>query len=262
MSKIGDLLKRQHRPLASLGFGLPGGTAPRRRMLVIVRCDAPVDESCLGAIRIVADAVVLVPGTPGVSVIDDAAKPDGLQVAVGVWTAGGRDVPSEVGSEKCDFVVCSMDGPVGAVLREDRGRIVAVPGDLEASRGRALAELGFDAVLVSADDVDVTRVSALVECRRIHSVTGRPVVLDVRANLAEDALAALWQVGVDALMVDLSRGCEMLRSLRSAVDRAPFASRSGPGGGAAVIGAYVGAMSQSTVHDDDEDDGEEEPDDD
>jgi hypothetical protein len=262
LSMIGELLKRQHRPSASLGFGLPGGTATKRRMLVILRCDSPVEEGCLSSIREIADAVVLLPGTPMTCVIGEPSASARPQLPVGVWTACEGETPSEVASDTCDFVVCSMDGPIGAMLQVNRGCIATIAADLEASRARAVAELGVDAILLSADDVDLTRVGALVACRRVHSITGKPVIVAVDDTVAEEVLAALWQGGVDGVMVDLSLGWDVLRSLRLAVDRAQLGARSGAGGTAATIGAYVGAVSHSIGHDDDDEGEEEEPDDD
>jgi len=255
-------LKRLHKPIATLGFGVPGGAPEKRRILVLVRCDVPVDDPVFGAIEEAADAVVIVPGLPGHEELVARLGARHSTLALGVWAVGARDLPAEAASPGCDFLVCDVDAPVEALPREGRGGIMVLSPDIEASRARAIAELGIDAVLPAPESIDLSRASSLVECRRLYAITGKPVVVCVREPLTEAQLVALWRGGVDALLVDASAGGDVLKSLRSSIAKARFGSRAGMGGAPAAIGAFVGAFGLPEVADADDGGDDEEPDDD
>jgi len=258
VSKIGEQLQRLHKPVASMGFGFVRASAPRRQMLLIVRLDSlPADEdvAALGS----ADFVV-VPGASvgGVPRPESNARPG--DVPVGAWVEQTPVLPVEATQTCYDFLVCDLNGPTEAVAHKSRGLLMRVGTGMESSLLRAIGESGVDAVVLDAKALDLSRLSFVVECRRVRLTCGKPVILHVDRSPEENHLVVLWQAGVDGLLVDSAVGADILQSMRARVNCAPFEAR--PGGAGASIGVYVGAASQPEVEegggdgdgDDDDDD--------
>lgn len=260
MSKIGEQLQRLHKPVASMGFGFVPASAPRRQMLLIVRFDSLPGDQDVAALES-ADFVVV----PGAS-DGGAQRPRSNErlgdVPVGAWLEQVPELPVEATQTSYDFLVCDLSGPIDAVARKGRGLLMLVGTGVESSLLRAIGESGVDAAVLDAKTLDLSRLSSVVECRRVRLASGKPVILYVDRPVEEGQLVVLWQAGVDGLLVDSAVGAEILASIRSRVDCAPFEAR--PGGAGASIGVYVGALSQPDAEegggdgdddDDDDDDG-------
>jgi len=134
---------------------------------------------------------------------------------------------------------------------------VQIAGDVEGSRLRAIGELGVDALVLDARELDPATLSLLVECRRVRAASGKPLLLRLGRPVAAELLSALWQAGVDGLLVGSSLGAAALQSMRSVVDGATYESRSASKGLSVSIGAQIGAAGLSQP-DEEEGGGEEE----
>jgi len=262
VSRIGEQLQRLHKPMTSLGFGFATASTAKRRMLVVVRVNESLDEQQMTTALVAADAAVVVPGSANGDSLLEIVEGQHRNIPLGVWVCPGPDLPAEAAATYCDFLVCDIEGPADAVVQKTKGCLMRVEPGMEASRLRAIAEIGADAIVVAADTLDLTRLSALVECRRAHALSGKPVVLQIRDVLDEAQVVALWRSGVDALLFDASVGAEVLAGIRATVDSASFEARDGSSGASPTIGAHVGALSQSDAGDADGGDGGEDDDDD
>ena len=262
MSRIGEQLKSLRRPAAALGFGFAAATVPKRRMLLLVRLDQLPDAAHVGSALGRADVVVVVPGEGDCSAILALAAEQCPSVPLGICVEKGSSLPEAASAACCDFCLCDVEGPLEVLGQKDKGCLIRVDAGIEPSRLRATAELGIDALVLDSESLDLSRLSSVVECRRTHTVSGKPVVLQVRGVLEASSIAILWRAGVDALLVDSSLGADMIEATRSALDSAPYESRALSSGSGAVIGAHIGALGVADAHEDGGGGEEEEEDDD
>lgn len=262
MSRIGERIQRLHKPVASLGFGFVPTSAPRRQMLLVVRYDGRSGEQDMSAALGSADAVVVMPGAPDCDALRQGANVQPGSMPLGVWVEQAPVLPVEATESCYDFLVCDFNGPGEAVSRKNRGLLIRVESDVEASRLRAVGELGVDAVVLDAKTLDLSRLSSVVECRRLRSASGKPVILHIDRLPQAGQLVVLWQAGVDGLLVDSTVGADVLAAIRTTINSAVFEPRPGSGGPDAAIGAYVGALSQPEADEEGGGDGDDDDDDD
>ncbi len=250
MSKLAELLRELHKPVTPLGFGLPGAAVARRKPLIMLRFNEDVDAGTLRDAMPLVDAAVLVSSDP-------SSKPEPAEaVLTGVYLAEEFGMPSLESMSWCDFAWCSLDGPAGVVALAGKGLVVTVKPGQDASLLRAVADAGADALVLETTQLDLQRLATVVECRRTHVASGKPLMLPLDAPLSSGEFAGLWRVGVDGFIVDAGCGVERLRQIRSAVEETDFRPRGG-GGVVAVIGAHVvGHPSPEEPGEDEDDDGD------
>jgi len=245
-----------------MGFGFAAAAAPRRRMLLAVRFDADAPAEAVESLLVHADVAVGVPADKDISAAFQNVAGVRPSMLAGLWVEPDLSLPDAVEDGCCDFFVCTMEGPVQILARKDMGCLVRIVPGVESSQLRATAELGIDALILDAESLDLNRLSSAVECRRVHIVSGKPVVLWVRGALDAAVIGVLWRAGVDAVLVDGALGEEVLAAIRASINTAPYEARTASGGAAVVIGAHIGALGLTEVHEDENGGGEEEDDDD
>jgi len=232
-------------------------------MLVIARVEGAPTEDVTAGVSKSGDAVALVCSSDG-----ECRRPDSIAVAcpmpIGMWLDVGAGVPARSGDADWDFVVCGPDGPVDVLAWKDTASLVRVTAGVEGSRLRAMADLGADAVVLSSEGLELDRISAVVECRRVRLMSGRPVLLQVASALTPLQVAVLWRAGVDAIIVDAAGDCTSLAAARAAVEAAPYDLRGGEAKGSVTIGAHLARPEEVPVEEKEgeEEEEEEEPDED
>jgi hypothetical protein len=231
-------------------------------MLVIARVEGAPGSDVSTGVSKSADAVALVCSSEG-----EARRPDSVAVTcpvpVGMWLDAGAELPVGSCDAGWDFVVCGPDGPVDVLAWKNTACLVRVTAGMEGSRLRAIADLGVDAVVLSSEGLEFDRISAVVECRRVRLMSGRPVLLQVVSSLTPLQVAVLWRAGVDAIVVDAAGDCEELAAARAAAEGAPYDLRNGEGKGSATIGAHLAHAEEAPVEEkEEEEEEEEEPDED
>jgi len=257
VSRLGERLQRLHKVSKPIGFGFGSAVVTPRRMLLLIRISGVTGED-LGAVLGLADAAILGHEKSGDHAMlqEVVSRCGGDPVGVAVATQGPLPVDPAI-----DFFVCDLDGPFEAITQKEQGCIVQVDSGLEASRLRAIAELGVDALVLRSESLDLTRLSSVVECRRIHIISGKPLVLSLEGRIQPVQVGAFWRVGVDALLVDSALDLESLTSIRDSVNNASYESRLSEAGTFAAIGPQMSALGHTGTREDDEGDGEEEDDD-
>jgi len=228
-------------------------------MLVIARVEGAPDAEVTVGVSKSADAVALVCSSDG-----ESRRADSIAVArpvpVGVWLDVGAGLPAQSCDAGWDFVVCGPDGPVEVLAWKNTACLVRVTAGMEGSRLRAIADLGADAVVLSSEGLELDCLSAVIECRRVRLMSGRPVLLQVVSSLTPLQVAVLWRAGVDAIVVDAAGDCEDLAAARAAAEGAPYELRSGEGKGSATIGAHLAHPEEAPVEEKEEEEEEEEED--
>ncbi len=256
MSRIAERLETLRKTSSRIGFGMAGSSAGVRRMLVLVGVRRIPAKKVLSAIRGNADSVVVI-GDDGASelpVREAVAVAGDMPVGVRLWK--GAPLAEAVSGSGCDFIVCDAEGPAEVLLLEGVGCFVEIAPGVESSRLRAIGELGVEAVLLSSESLDVRALSVAIECRRVRTASGRPVVLRVGQPISSGLVSVLWRAGVGALLIDASDGIDLLTSARAAVDGASYDSRRSLRDTSVSIGGHVANLHGSSPEE--EEDGDEE----
>ena len=256
MSRIVDRLQALRRTSSPMGFGMAGSSAGVRRMLILAGVRRIPVKKTLSAIRGSADFVVVIGGSGGGEL--PLRKMVGLagDMPVGARLWKGAPLTEVLSDSGCDFVICDADGPAGALALEGIGCFVEVAPGAESNRLRAIGDLGVEAVVLSTESLDMRALAVAIECRRVRTASGRPVVLRVGQPISSDEVTVLWRAGVGALFIDVSDGTQLLTSARAAVDGASYESRQSLRDTSASIGAHVVGLNGSSLEGEDEGDEE------
>jgi hypothetical protein len=119
-----------------------------------------------------------------------------------------------------DFVVFSPEKmPLASGAAEKPGRVVGIPFDLEDSLARTVSELPVDAVIINSPGTAPLTFQDLMRFRRLGDWISKPLLAVVPAPLTEEEIKALWDAGIDALVVSLTpENQAAFKELRATLD--------------------------------------------
>jgi len=146
----------------------------------------------------------------------------------GVWLRGVEgEAVKQVVKVGCDFVVFPAANTSLAILQDDKvGKILQVETSLSEGLLRTIAELPVDAVLVAGEQAEGYFLTwhHLMLFRRFASLLTKPLLVSIPSNVAANELQALWNAGVDGVIVTVGAGqpAEGLKGLRQAIDKLTF----------------------------------------
>ncbi len=148
---------------------------------------------------------------------------------------------AEVG---CDFVVFpAADTPLAIAQNGEVGRILEVEASLGEGLLRTLNELPVDAVLIAGEQGEDYSLTwhHLMLFQRLANLLTKPLLVSIPLNVTASELQALWETGVDGVVVEVGAGQpeKRLKELRQAIDRLDFSPRR-KRGKAEVLLPYVG----------------------
>ncbi|MGA3093828.1 MAG: hypothetical protein ABSD79_00345 [Dehalococcoidales bacterium] len=227
MSRFADNLKNalQVAPPA-MGFFRSAQASTKPRMLLVAW--AGLDEvEKLPSLLQGADAAVLVPSkTPAARTLKALAKSLG-DMPWGLWTEGDTQNLKSLESAGVDFVVFAPDKmPLAATGEEKPGRVVGIPLDLEDSLARTVSELPVDAVIINSPGTAPLTFQDLMRFRRLGDWISKPLLAVVPALLTEGEIKALWDAGIDALVVSLTAENQAdFKALRNTLDETALTTK-------------------------------------
>ncbi len=156
------------------------------------------------------------------------AAPD---IPWGEWPSNiGRGGIAQMAKAGCDFVVFPAATTPLALLQDDEmGRILEVESSLSEGLLRAANELPIDAVLIAAEQQPEYRLSwhHLMLFQRFADLLTKNLLASIPPNVTADELQALWEVGVDGVVIEVKAGqpADRLKKLRQAIDKLAFPSQ-------------------------------------
>jgi hypothetical protein len=113
--------------------------------------------------------------------------------------------------------------------KEDVGKVLEVEPSLTEGLLRTLNELPADAVLIgSAQDGDSSLTwNHLMLFQRFAALLTKPLLISTPSNITDSELQALWDAGVDGIIIEVKAGqpAERLKELRQAIDKLTPAPR-------------------------------------
>jgi hypothetical protein len=210
MSQLLDKIKKQsEKPAVPMGFrrSLTDNKPPS--ILLIAR--ATVDASGTPVKQIEgADAVLL--ESPGLELTEKSLKkitePLG-KIPWGIFIEESKGAGDWLNKIGCDFFVFTPATPVTAApAEENTGKIIQVESSMDDGLLRALNDLPVDAVLAadSFGDGGALSYHHLMLLRYMGMLTRKPLIVPAPASITSEELKALWDAGIQAVLVTVDVG--------------------------------------------------------
>ena len=220
MSRFADKLKTalQVAP-PSMGFFHTAQASTKPRMLLVAWAGLD-DFEKTPALLEGADAAVLTSAKlPAAKSLKAMSKSLG-EMPWGLWTEGEEQALKTMESAGVDFVVFAPEKmPLASAGEEKPGRVAGIPFDLEDSLARTVSELPVDAVIINSPGAAPLTFQDLMRFRRLGDWISKPLLAVVPVSLSEGEIKALWDAGIDALVVSLTSGNQVaFKELRTTLD--------------------------------------------
>jgi hypothetical protein len=206
MSKLIDALKKQSQAAPQpMGFRTSQKVEIPLKMMIIARVEKGaeniIQESFEGA-----NAVLFRLEAPQFTAktIQKTVKPlQDLPWGVMLEDDNGKQTAALVAAG-CDFVVFSAASPVTAVPEDEKtGKILYVESSMDDGLLMTVNRLPVDAAMVSDTPEGTSLVwHQLMIYQHMATFINKPLIVPVPADISEPELKALWNAGIDAVMVD------------------------------------------------------------
>ena len=225
MSRLIDKLNLVSKTVPEpMGFRTAHPVAPKPQMLLIASLMQTKNLDNLTDYVAVADAVLLpvsraASGAKALQKIAVGASPD---IPWGGWLQDiGEKERKALAKAGCDFVVFSADSSVLANTQNDElGKILQVESSISESLLKAANDLPVDAVLTtSGPDSHSLTWHHLMLFQRFADLLSKPILISAPPDITTGELKALWEIGVDCVVVEASieQPLEKLQELRQAI---------------------------------------------
>ncbi len=225
MSQLIDKLNRVAKPVSQpMGFRAVQAATPKARMLLIA---SPLpSENLNGLGDSGADAVLL--HIAALETVQKLARsPAGIPW--GAWSRGDEKEINAIVEGGSDFVVFPADSPLPAMPQSGKvGKVLQVEPSLNEGLLRAINDLPADAVLIT----DATKIEGpltwqhLMSFQRTAALLAKPLLVSVPTRLTASELQALWDIGIDGVVIEVSKGqMDRLGELRQAIGNLTDSSR-------------------------------------
>jgi len=225
MSEFIDKLKQvsQAEP-QSMGFRALSKVSPLPKMLLVAGL---AEAKTVGVADYVAgaDAALLSVTnlSAGAKKIQQVSKVM-ADIPCGGWLRGtsGGEI-KQIVKAGCDFVVFPASSTPLSIFQDDEiGKILQVEASLSDGLLRTIEGLDVDAVLVTNEDEKSSLLTwyHLMLFRRFAGSLSKPLLVSIPAAVTAKELQALWDNGVDGVLVELEAGqpSGVVKDLRGKID--------------------------------------------
>lgn len=219
MNEFIEKLKRlTHDEPSSLGFRREQSARPGRKIQLVTSLSPENVGDIAGA-----DAALV--SVPEQGIDSESLKKMPEDIPWGGWLKGGRKEIKQLTEAGCDFVVFAADMPLEIIEDSGAGKILEIEPSISDGLLGAVNELPVDAVLVSdkTGKGDSLTWQDLMLFQRFAGILNKPLLACVPAKVTRSELEALWEAGVNAVVVDTKiKGS--VSKIRKEIDKAEFAS--------------------------------------
>jgi hypothetical protein len=228
MSRLIEEFQRASRAaVPAMGFRTARTGAPAPKMLLITSLEARAVKGQVdslnaahavlirfdGAIPTAKSAQALVAALPdlpwGFYLEDDADKKASTLVKAGA-----------------DFLAFPAAVRIADIPGDEKlGKILQVESFMDDGLLRAVNDLPVDAALVAdtSEDINALVWHQLMIYQHLANFISKPIIVAAPASINETELKALWEAGVDGIVVEAAAaGAEGLKTLRRAIDGLPL----------------------------------------
>jgi hypothetical protein len=130
----------------------------------------------------------------------------------------------------CDFFVITRDAPLDMPEDPETAKVLQVDDSLSDGLLRTVNALPADAVMVMGEEQGKGRLTwgRLMFLQRVAELLTKPVLASGPLAMSEHELQALWNAGIDGIVVPVAQGRETdLKTLRRTIDGLTLTSRQG-----------------------------------
>jgi len=202
MSCLSEKLKASLQVTApAMGFFRKTASANKPRMLLLAQVAEIPGETMIT--NMPAIDVLLLSCTKSVpaKTLNTLVKALGKS-PLGLW--GPNKLSGKVISE-VDFLVFTAESmSLATQVAETVGKVLVIKTDWSDSMLRTLNETSLDAVLIDSDTISTLTFLDLLCFSRVGNIVNKPLLAQVPVSVSEGEIRALWNAGVDALVVSLS----------------------------------------------------------
>lgn len=223
MSKFIDKLKQvsQVAPQA-MGFKVAPAAPPKPRLLLIASlAGANIDGLAQRVAGVDGGLLDISRPGAGAETLQKVLKvvPD---IPWGGWLKDGNEVVvKSLVKAGYDFVVFPLTTPLAALQDGEIGRMLQVEESLSESLVPVIDELPVDAVLVTGGQKErFLTWKHLMVFQYFAGLLSKPLLVSVASTVADSELQALWEVGVDGVVVEVEAAQPVARlgELRQLID--------------------------------------------
>jgi hypothetical protein len=173
-----------------------------------------------------ADAILLHTDEPGLTAKNLQKIVKSLKdTPWGVHLDDSGDEAAAMVEAGCDFMVFSPTSRISAVPQDEKtGKILQVESSMDDGLLRAVNDLPADAVLLTDtfDESDALVWHQLMIFRHLANFISKPLLVRVPATISEVELKALWDTGIDGVVVEVDiTGGGDLKELRQMAGKLP-----------------------------------------
>lgn len=155
-----------------------------------------------------------------------------------------------------DFIVFPADTSLKVLESEKVGKVLAVEALLDVGLLKAVDELPVDAVLITGQDKsgDFLTWHHLMLFRRFADSLTKPLLVSVPLSVTAGELQAVWEAGVDGVVVDVEAGQPVgrLKELSRIIDSLVVPSKRGRGKTVALLPRLGGSTDIVTEEEEEE----------
>jgi len=150
------------------------------------------------------------------------------------WGGWPRDINEggikQMAKAGCDFVVFpAANTPLALPQNDEMGKILEVESSLSEGLLRTVNELPIDAVLIAAEQEGEYSLTwhHLMLFQRFADLLTKPLLASIPPNVTANELQALWEAGVDGVVIEVGTGqpADRLKELRQVIDKLAFPSQ-------------------------------------
>ena len=150
------------------------------------------------------------------------------EIPWGVYLEENEDKQAAAIEAGCDFVVFSAASRISTVLPygkdEKTGKILQVESAMDDGLLRAVNDLPVDALLFtdSSEESGALVWHQLMILQHLANIISKPLIVNVPADITEVELKALWEAGIDGVMVEIDiTKAGALKGLRQIISKLP-----------------------------------------
>ncbi len=258
MSRFIDKLNQVSRVVPqSIGFGKAQPVPEKPKILLI----ANLTEASVGGLAdYVAGADAGLLHIPKLSSGAKTLKEISQAVPDIPWGGWLRNIDQkgikQITKAGCDFVVFpAANTPLALLQNDEIGKILEVEASLSEGLLRAVNELPVDAVLITAEQEGEYFLTwhHLMLFQRFAGLLTKPLLASIPPNVTANELQALWEAGVDGVVIEVGAGqpADRLRKLRQVIDKLAFPSQRKRGKAEALL-PYIGRESSILTEEEEE----------
>jgi hypothetical protein len=224
MSRLIEKFHEASRVAAPMGFRTARTAAAAPKILLIASLEAGTLEKRADYLDAADGVLIRFTGTALTAKAVQKIAASLPDIPWGLYL-GDDDTKKAAVEAGTDFVLFPIDSQVGDMPKDDKtGKILQVESSLDDGLLRAVNDLPVDAVLVA--DVFEGEVSLiwhqLMIFQHLANLLSKPLIVPAPINISEKELKALWEAGVDGIIVEVDKaGAAGLKELRQAIDKLP-----------------------------------------